>query len=185
MDFAEDVGGTGAAVALVPGDVSQLEDTRWLPTDEGQIIEGAMIISDRGHKSRFAHILHEAEHIIPDMGDRHPDRPLSRWARHPGQMLKEDYQKNPVVTVVAAAGTVFLLWIVANDLEREYKAKRGKGVAAAAEAVPTSAANTGADEVDKVTKAIGDATEKAVEKIGKAADTAVGTVEDAAKTVTE
>jgi hypothetical protein len=181
FEFAEDVGGTGAALAVRPGDTSTIEATEWLPEDEDSMPEGSLIISDRRAPGSVAVALHEGEHAPVDMGDRHPSRPLSKWLVNPAAMLRSDYAENPVITVLATAGVVFLAYIIGNDLEREYVSRRGRGVAAETTAAPAAAAATSGDEVDRATQTVGDAADKAVTTIEKAADSAIEAIEDAGK----
>lgn len=186
MEFAEDVGNTGAAISITPGDTAPIEETQWLPNDEGDVEEGTMIVKDRGPKKRYAHVLHEAERILPDMGDRSPGRPRTRqWLQNPMNVLREDYRQNPVFTLAAAAGIVTVAWIVGNDLEREYKSRRGRGVAGAASAVPEATAATGGDEGDKVVKNVEDVVTGALGKIEAAINTGVKAIEDTVKEVAE
>lgn len=183
MEFAEDVGGSGAAISIVPGDTSQIASSEWLPEDPEQIDEGSFIIADRNTQvGGTAMTKHEARHIIPDMGDRSPGRPLSRlmW-QHPVKMLREDYAANPVVTVLASVGFVIIAKIVGDDLEREYRSRRGGGIVSDTVAVPASGTAVSGDEIDKVTTAISDAGDKAVQAIGDAADAAVDSVNEAGK----
>lgn len=184
MEFAEDVGGSGAAISVVPGDVSQIASSEWLPESAEQIDEGSFIIADRNTQvGGTAVTKHEALHVTPDMGDRHPGRPLSKMMlTHPVKMLREDYAANPVVTVLASAGLVMVAWIVGNDLEREYRDRMGKGVVSDTVAVPASGAAVSGDEVDKVTTAIAKAGDDAVNAIGDAAKAAVDSVDEAGKT---
>lgn len=181
LEFAEDVGASGAAISITPGDTSQIESSSWLPDESGEIQEGTMIVSDRNPVKRVAHRLHEGNFTIPDMGDRHPGRPLTMaWLKNPISVFDKDYRERPVFTVLAASALVALAYIVGNDLEREYKSRRGGGVASEAAAVPESGAATGGDEVDRATKAITSAAETAVDKIGKVADDVAATIKSAA-----
>lgn len=178
-EFAEDIGGTGAAISVIPGDTAPIANAGWLPTDEGDIDEGTIIIADRGPKKRFAHILHEAEKIIPDMGDRSPGRPRSREAFlfNPIKIFREDYKDNKIATVIAAAGVVVIAYMVGNDLEREYKSRKGSGIVSGTAAVPEAGAATGEDVIDKSTKAITDTVEKATKAIERVADSAVNVID--------
>jgi hypothetical protein len=183
MEFAEDVGGSGAAISVVPGDTSQIASSEWLPENPEQIDEGSFIIADRNTQvGGTAMTKHEAGHVLADMGDRHPGRPLSKaMFTHPVKMLREDYAANPVITVLASAGLVMVAWIVGNDLEREYRGRSGKGIVSDTVAVPASGAAVSGDEVEKVTGAISKAGEDAVKAIGDAADAAVDSVNEAGK----
>jgi hypothetical protein len=179
FEYAEDIGGSGAALSITPGDTSTIENTQWLPTDEGDIDEGSVIISDRVPKKRFSVILHEAEKVLPDFGDRSPGRPRSRsMLFNPITLFREDYKENKVATVLAAVGVVVITYMIGNDLEREYGSRRGKGVASGVEAAPTATAATGEDVLDKTTKAIGETVDGALKAIEKAADSAVGVIEN-------
>lgn len=177
-ETAEDIGGSGAALSVIPGDVSRIEAVDWLPDDEGDIDEGTVIVADRGKTKRFAHILHESERVLPDMGDRSPGRPRSRsFLFNPIDVFREDYKENRVVAVLAATGIVVLAYMIGDDLEREYKSRKGKGVVGSAEAVPPATAATGGDVIDKAGDAIGKVVDGALESITKATDSAVGVIE--------
>lgn len=171
MEFAEDIGGGGAALSVVPGDIGSIADTEWLPENEGEwgdIPEGSMIISDRGPLKRYSHILHEASHVVADMGDRTVGRPLTNsLLRNPGQLISEDYRKNPILTVGMVVGGVTVAWLIGREFDRNLK--KGKGVTAEAESAPSAAVNT----TDK--EATG-----AIDTVGKAADAAIKSIEDAA-----
>jgi hypothetical protein len=184
--FAEDVGGTGAALSITPGDTTQNDVTEWLPEDEDsmQLSEGSMIISDRRDiGGDVASILHGGQKTIPDMGDRAPHRPLSRsrWLVNPVGMFRADIQESPAITVAATIGFIVLVGYIANDAERQFRSRRGRGaggaVAASIETPPAVAGDTAEQGVKKVS----DATDDAVDKIGKAADAAVTAIEDTAK----
>lgn len=179
LEFAEDIGGSGAALSVVPGDVSQIEASEWLPDAESDIEPGSMIVADRGDKRRAAFRLHEGHYTMPDMGDRSPGRPLTRALMNPYSMLRKDYQENRAVTLVLAAGGIMLAWMVGNDLERSYRSRRGRGVASEATAAPASAAETTGGEIDKATKIIGDAIEDGVAKIDEVIKSGISAVEDA------
>lgn len=182
MTFAEDVGGTGAALSVIPGTTSIIEASEWLasPTD------GAMIIADRPTEgaSGFAQVLHEAYHTIPDMGDRHPDRPRSRahWLAQ-FQALR---QESPAMAVAAALGALMLLNILARDVERGMGGYSPRGVGSAATGVPAAAASAGGNAADDIAQQtsksleqIGETTDKAVADIGRAAESAVTKIENA------
>jgi hypothetical protein len=181
--FAEDVGGSGVSTGAVePGDVVAIADSEWLPESGEQLDEGSFIISDRNGNVPSAVRKHEGHKTTPDMGDRSPGRPLSKfYMGNPARILREDYAENPVVTVVAAVGVCVLAYIIGNDLDREYRGRRGRGVVSGAVAVPASGAAVAGDEGDKAVKAVGDAADKAVEDIAKAAETAVSAIEDTGK----
>lgn len=181
MEFAEDVGATGAALSVIPGDTTSLEASEWLPEDADSMPEGAMIIADRGRAQEpgFARILHEGYSILPDMGDRGADRPRSRayWMVHPGMALRADWQENPAAMVLAGIGAVFLGWAIIRDYESK---SRGRGVAGKVAAAPAAAAqgtgDTSADAIEKV----GEAADDAVKRIETATDKAVNSIESAA-----
>lgn len=188
--FAEDVGGTGAALAVIPGDTSLDEVTEWLPEDTDSMPEGAMIISDRTQSEGFATELHEAEAIIPDMGDRHPARPLSksRWLVNPVGMFRADLRENPSMTILASLGFVGLVTYIANDLERQYRSRRGSSITTAATAAPAAAVATTGDAAEDSVKKVSDAADAAVDSIRSATNEAVDTIKstanDAKQTVT-
>lgn len=174
FEFAEDIGGSGAALAVQPGDTSTIEATEWLPESLEQIDPGTLIIADRNWETAAAARQHEGHHTIPDMGDRSPGRPLSRMLLHnPIQLFREDYQENPVVTVLASVGLVFLAYMLGEDMERQYRSRRGGGVASEVTAVPAAGAAVAGDTAADAAEKIGDAGDKAVAAIEGAADKAV------------
>jgi hypothetical protein len=187
MEFAEEVGGSGAAISIVPGDTSQIASSEWLPEDPEQIQEGSFIIADRNTQiGASAMMKHEAQKILTDLGDRSPGRPLSTaFLKNPVGMLRKDYRENPVVTILAAAGLTFMAYMVGNDLEREYRSRRGGGIVSETVAVPASGTAVSGDEVDKATSAISDAGNKAVNAIDEAAKAAVDSVGEAGKAAQE
>lgn len=187
MEFAEDVGGGGAALAVTPGDTTQIEASEWLPEDPDSIA-GSMVISDRKHRPGYATRLHEGLDTLADMGDRDPDRPLSksRWLHNPVTMYRADLKESPAITVGATIGLVVLIHILATDAERQYRAYRGGGGGPVREVanVPAAAASGGGEAVgDAVTK-IGDAADKAVNRIEQATDSAVDKISNTVKSAT-
>lgn len=190
MEFAEDIGGTGAALAVVPGDTSQIEASEWLPEDEDSFPEGSMIVSDRAQAgssaseaSGFAAELHEGMATIADMGDRHPARPLSKsqWLVNPIGLFRADYRESPAITVAATGALVCLLTYIARDFERNFSARRGGGgVAADTAAAETAPVNTATDVAQDGVKKVSDATDEAVNQIGNATEEAVRKISDAA-----
>lgn len=181
MTFAEDVGGTGAALAVIPGDTSPIEASEWI----GQS-DGAMIISDRPTEgaSGFAEVLHEAYRTIPDMGDRTADRPLSRATFL--SRVQGLYRESPAITVAAALGALMLVNIIARDVERSAGGYRPRGVGSAVTGVPAAGSEAAGDSASDIGKAtsdsldqIGRTTDEAVSKIGKAADDAVSKISNA------
>lgn len=181
MTFAEDVGGTGAALAVIPGDTSPIEASEWVGAPEG-----AVIISDRPTEGSrgFAEILHEAYSTIPDMGDRTADRPRS-VATFLGN-ARAMYRHSPAVTVAAALGALMLVNIIARDVERSAGSYSPRGVGSAVSDVPAAGASAGgnvtkdvADQTSTSLRQIGDAADKAVADIGRAADGAVRKIENA------
>jgi hypothetical protein len=187
-EFAEDVGGTGAALSVIPGSTSIDDVTEFLPEDEDSMVEGSMIISDRTNiGAAVASVLHEGQNTIPDMGDRSPGRPLSRskWLVNPVGMFRADLQESPAITVAASIGFIVLIGYIANDAERQFRSRRGNGVGGlAAASIETPVAVTGDAAGDSV-KRVSEAADSAVEKIGKAADAAVEAIEDTGKSVKE
>lgn len=182
--FAEDIGGSGAALAVIPGDTTAIEASEWLPESEDSLAEGSVIISDRQHVSdtSFATYLHQAYNTVADMGDRHPDRPLtkSRWLVNPLGVLREDYRRSPAMTVAGGVALVLVLNVVVRDLEGNYRRYRGGGVASEVTGVPASGAQTAGDETANAVNQIGNAADSAVKKIGDAADQAVDAIKSTA-----
>lgn len=183
--YAEDIGGTGAALSVVPGQTSQIEATEFLPDHGGDDVpEGTVIIADRHLNPGYATSTVEAYNTIPDMGDRHPDRPLSRmtWLRHPFSFVRSDYHRHPVGTLVGSIALVYLAGYVVTDLERSFRARRGRGVASTAAAVPAAGAQTAGDVSADAVEKVGQAADDAVERIGKATDDAVDAIKKATPT---
>lgn len=193
MEFAEDVGGTGAALAVIPGDTTQLEASEWLPEDPDSLPdEGRMIIADRGKQpaetSGFAQELHEAYDTIPDMGDRHPARPLSKskWLVNPVGMFRADYRESPAITVAATGVLICLITYISNDLEKNFRARRrGGGVASTAAATEVAPVETATDSANKAVETVSKATDEAVNQIGNATEDAVKKISDAANAAAE
>lgn len=188
MEFAEDIGGSGAALSVVPGETSMIEASEWLPESADSFPEGTFIIADREHNPGVAMRLHDGQGTIPDMGDRHPSRPLSRaWFANlnPTSVLRQEYQTSPALAVAMGAGLVYVAYLVGNEIERSWRGSRGRGVGSQAASVPAGAAqgagDTAADAVDK----IGEAGDKAVSAINDAADKAVSSITSAAESAKE
>lgn len=195
--FAEDIGGTGAALAVVPGDTSQNDVTEWLPEDQDSLEEGDMVIADRTHGGAvgndIARALHEARGVLPDMGDREVTRPLSRskWLQNPVDLFRADLKESPAITVATTAGLIMLITYLARDAERQYR-NRGGGrgnVTDTTVAAAGTPVGTAGDAAQDGVKAISDAANDAVKVIGDATKEAVSAVKDTAdsakETVTE
>ena len=179
MDFAEDVGAGGAALSVVPGDVAGIAATEWPLGEPGVTPEGTVLIADRSLEPGFSRQLHEGQNTLPDMGDRTPDRPLSqnvsRWVWHPAMMFKDEWRQKPAVAVAAAVGFVVILTVVADDLEKEYRARRGRGITGAAETPPAASR----DVVDTGVEKISSTAESAVNRIEKVTEDAVNAISQA------
>lgn len=161
--FAEDIGGSGAALSVVPGDVSSIPDSEFLPPAD------AVIVADRTLKPGWARWLHDGFDTIPDMGDRTRDRPLSKgfWSHlNPTSVLRQEYQQSPALAVAMGAGLVYVVYLLASEFERQVGARKPGGLGSTVSNVPASAART-----------TGDVTGDAVDKIGKATDDAVAAIE--------
>lgn len=184
MTFAEDLGGSGAALSVVPGETSAIDATEWVEGTPGLTPEGTVLIADRSLDPGYASYLHEGMNSLPDMGDRHPDRPLTKsaasWVWHPAMMFKDEYRQNPVVAVLAAVGGVMVVTLIANDIEKEYKSRRGRGITGAAE-TPAAASR---DVSDTGVDSVADATKKAVGEIEKVTNGAIDAISGAAKDAT-
>lgn len=183
-EYAEDVGGDGAALAVVPGETSLIDATEWLP-EPTDPVEGSVIISDRALSPGSAVVLHQGESTLPDMGDRHPSRPFSRqwWgSMNPNTVLREEYRESPAIAVTMGIALVYLAYTVAGEFERNFRSPRGVG--SAATSVPSDGARTAGDVSGGALDKIGSAADKAVDRIGEAAENAVKTITDAAKPAT-
>jgi hypothetical protein len=186
MAFAEDVGGTGTALSVIPGDTTFEEVTEWLPESPDSLgMTGDMIISDRDpHSLGFASGLHEAYDSIPDMGDRTRGRPLSRASfelQNPVRMLREDWAQDPAITLLGCVGLIFLVGILESDFKRVYRGNRGRGVASEATAVPASGAQVSGDVSAEALDKIGNAADAAIDKITNATDSAVDAITNAGR----
>lgn len=187
MTFAEDVGGTGAAISITPGDTTAEEVTEWLPESPDSLPNGAMVISDRVAEPGFASNLHEGYNTIPDMGDRTAARPLSRGLaglRNPVALIRKDWAEDPAITLLGCSMIVILIAMIENDLKRAYRSNRGRGLASSATAVPAAGAETAGNVTAEAMDDIGKAADTAIEKIEQATDTAVSAIKDAGNTVT-
>lgn len=187
MQFAEDIGGSGAALAVIPGDTASIEATEWLPESLASMPPGSLIISDRGDVKHTAVALHQGMHTIPDMGDRSPGRPLSRLLVNPAGALRDEYASDPIVAIVAAVGVVTLAYILGRELERAVMGRRGGGVAsetvgAGSEAASTetrTATTNGTGVADSAVKAVSDAATAAVDAVKDAGVAAAKAISDA------
>lgn len=180
MTYAEDIGGTGAALSVIPGNTSEIEATEWLGETPGQTArEGAFIIADRTLQPGYAKSIDDAYNTFPDMGDRTPGRPVSRaalgWVYHPAATFKSAYKQNPATAVLAGVALVGVAWTVGDWIEGSI---RGRGLARTAERPAAESGkidNTGIGAIeDAVKKAIGtveDATNQAISAIGNATGT--------------
>lgn len=181
MEFAEEVGATGAAMSAIPGDTAQLAETEWLPENRD-----SMIIADRELRPGWASILHGGQNTIPDMGDRSANRPLSKawFARlNPSNVLRAEYQKSPAVSVAMGAGLVYVVYLLGSEIERNVKRPRGIGTAVTS--VPAAGAQASGDVASDAIDKIGEAGDKAVKAIEDATDKAVDAIGDATKTAKE
>jgi hypothetical protein len=188
MEFAEDVGGSGAILAVVPGDTDSIEASEWLAESEDSL-EGSMVISDRGQSQEpgYAKVLHEAYDIIPEMGDRGKDRKRSvaqSLLKNPITSWRGGQHESAAVEVGAWAVVFALLRLFAVDAERAWYRRRPSGPAQAVTSVPAAAAAGSGDAASDAINKIGKAADDAVEKISGATDTAVTKIESAAKTTT-
>lgn len=190
MRFAEDVGGTGAAISIRPnsgddtaGDIQEIADTEWIPDT---MREGSMIIADREHNPDIASRLHQGMNTLVDMGDRDSNRPLSksRWLVNPIGMFRADLQESPAITVAATVGLVVLLHILATDVERQYRGYRGGGLGSTITSVPAAGVSGGGEAAGDAVDKIGKAADNAVNKIEKVTDDAVGAISKAASSAT-
>lgn len=176
LTFAEDVGGTGSVLSVVPGQTSAIDASSWLPESLDSLPEGSLIIADRTHEPGFAQRLHEAYGTIPDMGDRIASRPLSRGIlSNPIGLFRTDYQEHPAMTVLATGALVWLISVIARDAERMINGYRPRSVGTAVSEPVAAVPETAGD----ITKQITDATGEAVNRIGQAADSAVNKISSA------
>lgn len=181
--FAEEIGGQGSALSVIPGSTSVDEASEWLPENEDSLPEGSVIIADRSMPNDFASELHGGYNTIPDMGDRHPSRPLSRqaanWLYHPVQSFKTSFGESPITAVIGGVGFVVLLSILAHDAEREFNKRRGNTLTGAVETPPA----VSADVTDRGVNAVATTTTKGVDAIEKATNEAISAISEAGKDV--
>lgn len=188
MTFAEDIGGTGAVLSVIPGQTTAIQATEYLDGGPGMTPEGAVLIADRSLNPVPARTMHAGYNTLPDMGDRTPGRPLSKMmamGQSPIRLFQKEYKKDPLLAVLGGVGLVAVLVAVANDVEKGW---RGRDLGSAAENSPAetgAAVDKGVDAIKEVTddavKAISDASKDAVDAVSKAGQEAVDTVRKAAE----
>lgn len=141
---------------------------------------------------------HPETRMAVDMGDRDPDRPLTRahlegYFRNPINAFNDDYNQNPWMALLIAGGIVAVIGMVAKDFEGAYSRRRGSGVVSGAVAAPAAGVETAGEQVKEATQvanqaatAAGDAAQAAAsaagdvaEAAGKAAETVSDAVADA------
>ena len=127
---------------------------------------------------------------IRDMGDRSPTRPLTRafygLTQNPAGMLRQEWAENPVVALLWAGAILGGVFMLSDNIERAFRSRRGRGVAATAGAAPAAAAagttktvGETAEAANKTLTAAGEAVEKAVSAAGDAVEAAGEAVEKA------
>lgn len=121
-----------------------------------------------------------------DMGDREPERFLTvawydRFFRNPNMVLRDELQKDPVVTTIWAIVVVGGLGMLAGNLERAFRGHRGRGVAATTGAVPAVAAEATTTTAKDATVTVIKAAEQSV----KASETVVKEAEKAVEKTAE
>lgn len=181
--FAEEIGGTGAAISVTPGDPSSV------PSDPGSemlpVARDSIVIADRQLNPGWATKLHGGQMTIPDMGDRSDSRPRSKstWAAlNPVSYLSAEYKKSPLVAVGMGGALVYVVYLVAGEVERKFSPRR---VASDGASLSESGARDAGEVSSDVIRKIGDAGDDAVKAIREATEKAVDTVKSTAKTVTD
>lgn len=178
-----DVADIPGSAELGPGGVSDVRNRILIGESDMATPEGA-IIRHRGTKT------------LPDMGDREPHRPLSsvfHGFADPVEMFQTQYAKNPTVAVGAAAVAIGVIYMIARDFERSYRARsatarRGGGVTATAApvaAAPAAAADSSGNTVEKVADSAAEVVEAAGDGVAAVVETAGSTVEKVTETAAD
>lgn len=116
---------------------------------------------------------------LRDMGDRTAFRPVTRafygLTQNPAGVLKKEWAESPIIAVAWGGALLGAIYLLGSNIEREFRGRRGRGVAASAGAAPAAAAaGTGASVADT-----GEAANKALTAAGDAVSTAVSAAGDA------
>jgi hypothetical protein len=171
--------------AMLHADIAEIPGSNVLD-DRGQISEAAF---DAGYGTKhgnsdktFPHHdgvshPHGALMTTPDMGDRRPDRPLTRqWLQgvlhDPLSAFQEEYRTHPITAIVVAASGISLAYWIGREFDSQYGSRGGNAGAAAPAGVATagSAAQRGGNVVSDL-----------IEGAGKAVKGATDTIADAVK----
>jgi hypothetical protein len=205
--FAEDIGqyaGPGGlplmvdkATAVHHADIADLPGSDRLD-DEGKLTADAVHANEGPYMAegtdapRAGDIPHESIRTLADMGDRLPGRPITRafhgYLRNPADAFREDYAANPLVAVAVAGGIVGIGYVLVRDFERQYRSRRGRGVAAGAAAAPAAAVAASGGTVAEAAKVANEAATAAGDAAAAAASAAGDVAEaagDAAAAVTD
>jgi hypothetical protein len=135
---------------------------------------------------------HPETRMAVDMGDRDPNRPLTRrhlesYFKNPVNAFNDDYSENPWMALLFAAGIVAVVGMVAKDFEGAYNRRKGSGVVSGAAAAPAAGVETAGEQVKEATQvaneaatAAGDAASAAASAAGDVAEAAGRAVEQVA-----
>jgi hypothetical protein len=182
-------------LADLPGS-DRLDDDGTITPYEAGANKGVML-SDGKQAPVGGRDIRESEKTIKDMGDRTIGRPYSRATafgdsvlHNPVGMFRQEWHDSPVKAVAVASGVVGIIYLVASNLEREFRS-RGGGVGAvgsapvaaagATVASATHTANQAATAAGEAAKAAASAAGDAAEAAGKAAEGVTDAVADAVK----
>ena len=159
-------------IADLPGSEYLTSDGKISSSDDVQANRGTMIGTGRNfrHHDGVADI-HSPLEIFPDMGDRDPDRPLTRSYLHsvfmnPLGAFKDEYASHPVTAIVVAGLAVTLAYHIGKDLDAAIGRRGGipKGVAG-------GTVETGGRTTEKASHAVGDVIKDIGDGVNKVADT--------------
>lgn len=190
MRFAEDISAYDNDHGLPPivnqdaafehADINDIPGSEHL-TSDGTLSSNDLVTGNEGVKigreATFAHHdgvsdIHAPLYSVPDMGDRDPDRPLTRnWLdsilKNPVRAFRDEYAVHPVVAVLVASGGIALAWNIGKEFERD-AVRRGPA---------SAAASTTGSTVDKG----GNVASDLISEAGGAVKSMADTVADAVK----
>lgn len=193
IQLAEDVvGGTSLVDAdafTKNADVADLPLSEYLDGD-GKLPD-EMIRKNQGVKladgasgAPVGGLPHPETRMAVDMGDRDPDRPLTRahldaYFKNPVNAFNDDYAQNPWMALLFAGAIVAVVGMVAKDFEGAYSRRRGSGVVSGAVAAPAAGVETAGAQVKEATQVANEAATAAGDA-AQAAASAAGDVAQAA-----
>jgi hypothetical protein len=204
MHYAEDITQEGEHHGIpalvdqsrIPGDVTEIPGSEYLGVDG--MMSATDVAQNKGPYHGRDNSLpsddgrsaygHDPHNTLPDMGDRNPNRPLTRaywmgFAKNPTTMFRAEWQDHPITAIATAAVGIGLAYVIGSDFERIWARRRSnspvkplttdvveKPVKTVATA-PIAAVETAAEEVEKVTTAAAETVKDASEAVKDAAET--------------